>query len=125
MRCRLWLCPVLAACGADSAPAPVSAPAAPPAKPTAAPPLPLSAAHGADITVLGVTVDGLAAATADRLGGIRLWPVLDGTREPVVIQGTPPRAIALLRDGDGDGGGFAIGMLDAAGGVRVVRTTAA
>jgi hypothetical protein len=71
--------------------------------------------------VLGITVDGLAAATADRLGGIRLWPVFDGTREPVVIQGTPPRAIALLRDGDG----FAIGMLDAAGGVRVVRTTAA
>jgi hypothetical protein len=118
---RVWLCLVLAACGADSAPAPVSAPPAAPAKPTAPPPPPLSAVHGADIAVLGITVDGLAAATADRVGGIRLWPVLDGTREPVVIQGTSPRAIALLRDGDG----FAIGMLDAAGGVRVVRTTAA
>ena len=118
---RFWLCLVLAACGADSAPAPVSAPPALPAKPAAPPPPPLSAAHGADIAVLGITTDGLAAATADRQGGIRLWTVLDGTREPVVIQGTPPRAIALLRDGDG----FAIGMLDAAGGVRVVRTTAA
>lgn len=120
MRC--WLCLVLAACGADSAPAPIPAPPAVPAQPAAAPPPPpLTAAHGADITALGTTADGLAVATADRLGGIRLWPVLDGTREPVVIQGTPPRAIALLRDGDG----FAIGMLDAAGGVRVVRTTAA
>src|SRR5215468_2283895 len=118
---RFWLCLVLAACGADSAPAPVSAPSALPAKPAAPPPPPLSAAHGADITVLGITSDGLAAATADRQGGIRLWSVLDGTREPVVIQGTPPRVIALLRDGDG----FAIGMLDAAGGVRVVRTTVA
>lgn len=118
MRC--WLCLVLAACGADSAPAPVSAPPALPAAPVAPPPAPLSAPHGADITALGATSDGLAVATADRLGGIRLWPVLDGTREPVVIQGTPPRALALLRDGDG----FAIGLLDAAGGVRVVRTAA-
>jgi hypothetical protein len=71
--------------------------------------------------VLATTADGLAVVTADHLGGIRLWPVLDGTHEPVVIQGTAPRALALVRDGDG----FAIGMLDAAGGVRVVRTTAA
>lgn len=118
MRC--WLCLVLAACGTESAPAPVPTPPAAPAKP-APPPPPLTAAHGADIAALGTTADGLAVATADRLGGIRLWPVLDGTREPVVIQGTPPRALALIRDGDG----FAIGMLDAAGGVRVVRTTAA
>jgi hypothetical protein len=119
---RFWLCLVLAACGADSDSAPVPAPPAIPAKPAAPPPPPpLTAAHGAEIVALGTTADGLSVATADRLGGIRLWPVLDGTREPVVIQGTPPRAIALFRDGDG----FAIGMLDAAGGVRVVRTTAA
>lgn len=123
MRC--WFCLILAACGADSASAPVPAPPAAVAQPvvTAASPAtppPLSAAHGAEIAVLGVTLDGLAAATADRLGGIRLWPVLDGTREPVVIHGTAPRALALMRDGDG----FAIGMLDAAGGVHVVRTTA-
>jgi hypothetical protein len=123
MRC--WLCLVLAACGAESAPAPVPAPPVAPAvpalTPAPAPPPPLTAAHGAEIAVLATTADGLAVATADRLGGVRLWPVLDGTREPVVIQGTPPRALALVRDGDG----FAIGMLDAAGVVRVVRTTAA
>src|SRR3954462_10648055 len=121
MRC--WLCLVLAACGAESAPAPVPTPPVAPAVPAPppAPPPPLTAAHGAEIAALTTTADGVAAATAARLGGVRLWPVLDGTREPVVIQGTPPRALALVRDGDG----FAIGMLDAAGGVRVVRTTAA
>ena len=120
---RFGLCLVLAACGADSASAPVPAPPAVPAKPAAArpPPPPPTAAHGGEIAALGATTDGLAVATADRVGGIRLWPVLDGTREPVVIQGTASRAIALVRDRDG----FAIGMLDAAGGVRVVRTTAA
>src|SRR3954467_9079510 len=118
MRC--WLCLVLAACGADSAPAPVSAPPVVPGAPVTPPPAALSAVHGADIAALGATTDGGAVATADRLGGIRLWPVLDGTREAGGIQGPPPHAIALLRDGDG----FAIGLLDAAGGVRVVRTAA-
>jgi len=118
---RLWFCFVLAACGVDSVTAPVAAP--PAAASTAVPPPPppqQSAAHGAEITALAITEDGLAAASADRLGGIRLWPVLDGTREPVVIQGTAPRALGILRDGDG----FAIGALDAAGGVHLVRTTA-
>lgn len=82
---------------------------------------PLTAAHGSEIIALGATVDGLAVASADRIGGIRLWTVLDGTREPVVIRGGAARSIALLRDGDG----FAIGTLDAAGGVHLIRTSAA
>jgi len=117
---RSWCCfVVLAACGADSVTAPAAAPPAVPSPPAALPP-PQTAAHGADIAALATSSDGLAVASADRLGGIRLWPVLDGTREPVVIQGTAPRALGLLRDGDG----FAIGALDAAGGVHLVRTTA-
>jgi hypothetical protein len=119
---RFWLCLVLAACGADS----VSTPApSPPSVPTPAPPRPSppprSAPHGSEIVALGVTADGGAVATTDRLGGIRLWTTLDGTREPVVIQGTAARSIALWRDGDG----FALATLDAAGGVHVVQTTTA
>jgi hypothetical protein len=80
----------------------------------------MTAAHGADVVALGVTADGAAAASADRIGGLRLWPTLDGTREPVVIQGTAARAITVARDGDG----FVIGTLDAAGGVHLIRTSA-
>jgi len=117
---RFWLCLALVACGTDSPPAPVPPIAAPrPAPPRAAPP-PLTAAHGSEIVAIAVTTDG-AVASADRLGGIRLWPALDGTREPVVIQGTGPRAIALARDGDG----FALTTLDDAGGVHIMRTSAA
>lgn len=127
---RFWLCLALTACGANSDPAPapaphkavqpppILAPAAKPAPPKG-PPVPLTAAHGAEIVTLGSTPDGLAIASADRLGGIRLWATLDGTREPVVIQGAVPRSITLAYDGDG----FAIGTLDAAGGVQVIRTS--
>jgi hypothetical protein len=77
-------------------------------------------AHAAAIVALAVTADGTAVASADRLGGIRLWTTLDGSREPVVIAGTAPRALTIERDGDG----FALGTLDAAGGVHVIRTSA-
>ena len=91
-----------------------------PASPRPTPP-PLTAAHGSEIIALGATADGLAVASADRIGGIRLWTVLDGTREPVVIRGAAAQSIALLRDGDG----FVIGTLDAAGGVHLIRTSMA
>jgi hypothetical protein len=146
---RFWLCllcMIPAACRPDSPPAP--APASPAAVPSAPEPgaatpavapvppgstqavaparsaapagAPVAAAHGAEIVALGVTADGGAVASADRLGGIRLWTALDGTREPVVIRGAAPRAITLARDD----GGFAIGTLDAAGGVHVTRVSA-
>ncbi|HET7506672.1 MAG TPA: hypothetical protein VFK02_36880 [Kofleriaceae bacterium] len=130
---RAWLCLLVTACGAgaEPAPAPPPAPAAPssalrPPAPTPAPapapPPPLTAAHGSEIIALSAAGDGAAVASLDRDGGIRLWPALDGTREPVVIQGTgPSRAIALVGDGDGR----AIATLDAAGGVHVIRTSAA
>lgn len=139
---RFWLCLILVACHADSPPPAAAAPppgepllaaarpvalpvdppgvAAPLLGPQAAAP-PQAAAHGADIVALGVTPDGDVVASADRLGGMRLWTTLDGTREPVVIHGTAPRSIAVVRDGDG----FTIGTLDAAGGVHVIRTSAA
>ena len=100
----------------------MSAPPIPPPAPTPAPPPPppVTAPHGSEIIALATTVDGGAVVSADRLGGIRLWTALDGTREPVVIRGTAPRELALWRDSDG----FAVATLDAAGGVQVIRTTA-
>ncbi|HSR98380.1 MAG TPA: hypothetical protein VLM79_15085, partial [Kofleriaceae bacterium] len=84
-------------------------------------PPPLTAAHGSEIVALAVTDDGGVVASADRLGGLRLWPTLDGTREPAVIQGPAARAMALARDGDG----FALTTLDDAGGVHMMRISAA
>src|SRR5690349_23125081 len=117
---RFWLCLLVAACGADSVSPPVFAPATVPPPAAKPPPPPVTAPHGSEIIALAATVDGTAVASADRLGGIRLWTALDGSREPVVIRGTAPRQIAVWRDGDG----FALAILDAAGGVQVIRTSA-
>ncbi len=128
---RFWLCLTLTACAASSStestpPAPAPHPAPPPSAAPAvlAPkpaPGPLTAPHGAEITVLAGLEDGSALVTADLRGGLRLWPALDGTREPVVVSAPVARSLALLRDGDG----FAIGVLDAAGGLHVIRTSGA
>jgi hypothetical protein len=77
--------------------------------------------HGLPITVLAATEDGSVAATADAAGAVRLWPALDGTREPVVVAAHPPLALAVMRT-DGE---IAIAGLDAAGHLEIVRTTAA
>lgn len=123
MRCWLYL--VIAGCGANAEPAPKPAPVTPAATARLAsarpPTAPLTAAHGPEIVTLDVTDDGAVAVSADRLGGIRLWPALDGSREPVVIHGAAPRALAVTRDG----AGLAIFVQDGAGGVEVIRTTAA
>jgi WD40 repeat protein len=61
----------------------------------------VEAPHGAAISALAITPDGTAAITADETGGIRLWPKLDGTREPCVVELPNPRVLALARHRDG------------------------
>ena len=53
------------------------------------------------IDLVAVTPDGGAAITADLGGGIRLWPTLDGSREPRVVTLEPPTDLALARAGSG------------------------
>lgn len=149
---RFWLCLVLTACGPSSpteavrvSPASPSAPArvTPASLPSMAPPRfaaprtlvksaapegglaaappPITAPHGGQITALAITEDGSAVVSVDNNGRIRLWPSLDGTREPAVIPGPAPHALAVARDGEG----FAIGLIDTAGGAHVIRTTPA
>jgi len=59
----------------------------------------IQAPDGAPITALAVTSDGTAAITADETGGMRLWPKLDGTREPCVVELPNPRALAIAKHG--------------------------
>lgn len=109
---------VLAACGvapvapppaavASSEPAPAPAPRMPPPPKMRAK---LEAPHGGSITTLAVTHDGAAAITGDELDELRLWPALDGTREPCVVDLPVPTELAIAPRADG----FAVAVIDAA-----------
>lgn len=117
MRPVLVLC--LAACSSDRE-APRSEPATAANSAPLAPLGPIRGSHGGAITALAVTADGRAAVSTDTTGGVRLWPALDGSREPIVIYAARPTALAIAHDG----GGFAIALVDAADHVELVRVDA-
>src|SRR5215510_5560964 len=85
---------------------------------------PIPAVQGETISLLAVTDDARAAVTADFGGALRLWPTLDGKREPVVLVGARARELAIARDGDGDGADLVVADLDAAGHLEILRTDA-
>lgn len=108
----------------NPAPADAEAPAwgAPPdaAEPAApvVPPRTLPAAtHGRAIVSVAISDDGSAALTIDAGANVRLWPALDGTREPVAVPMVAPEEMVLARE-DGE---FRIAALDTAGGLVIVR----
>src|ERR1041385_5670577 len=53
------------------------------------------APHGGSIRVLAASPDGTAVISCDDLGGVRLWPAPDGSKEPRIVQLPEPRAFAL------------------------------
>ena len=112
----------LVACSGRDLPARMQAPASPSpvaARAVTAPaaPAPLTAPHGGPIDLLAVTDAGDAVLTADAFADLRLWPVLDGLHEPVVVRGPKPVQLALGRDRDG----LFSAILDEAGGVELQR----
>lgn len=72
------------------------------------------------VNQVAVTEDGLAAVTTDGARAVRLWPALDGKREPVVLAMRHPAKIAIARGG----GGLVIAGVDDIGQLDLVRTTA-
>gem|GEM_PF-3314882 len=78
---------------------------------------PISGTHGAAIAIVAATSEGDAAISADVHGAIRLWPALDGSREPVVLHAGQPSELAIARDGDG----FVVANIDVAKGLELVR----
>ncbi len=114
---------VATACGAPPVPTPPATPSAPAAAPAAAPAPARSgvavvagdphsrvvnAPHTGTITTVALEPHGTAAVTADTQGGVRLWPMLDGSAEPIVVDLPLPRELALaVRDR-----GFTVGLID-------------
>ncbi len=70
-------------------------------------------------TTIAATDDGRTAVTVDAVGGTKLWPTLDGTREPIVISTSRPTMVALVRTGDQ----FVVIGLDGTGALEIIRTT--
>lgn len=77
--------------------------------------------HGGAISLVVLDPFGRGALTRDLVGGLRLWPALDGSREPLVVPVRDPRAMTLASD---DAGGWTLALLDAAGGARIVGVDA-
>ncbi|CAN5782684.1 hypothetical protein BH11MYX2_BH11MYX2_13320 [soil metagenome] len=68
--------------------------------------------------MIAMTDRATAAVTVDGTGGARLWPALDGTREPLglgVVNAASMIALAETREG------FAIAIVDEAGGAQLVQ----
>jgi hypothetical protein len=77
--------------------------------------------HSGAISLVVLDPLGRGALTRDLVGGVRLWPALDGSREPLVVPIRDPRGMALASD---DAGGWTLALLDAAGGARIVGVDA-
>ncbi len=122
------------ACGSPRAPEPPRV--VPDVKPDAAPttsetsPIPTvhakrdisEAPHAGAIMMLSLSPDGATALSADELGGVRLWPTLDGSQEPRIVDMPQAEQLAVGRLADGfsavaldESGGLYLATLDAAG----------
>jgi len=65
---------------------------------------------------LAITADAGAAITSDEFGGLRLWPRLDGSVEPRVVELARARMLAI---GKRSGDRFAVAGIDEVGGLEI------
>jgi hypothetical protein len=72
-------------------------------------------AHSGSIDRVALAPDGGGALTRDLVGGTRLWPALDGSREPVVVPMRSPQTFSLARNATG----WTIFAVDASGGAKI------
>src|SRR5450755_1107212 len=116
MRSSALVLVALVACNSDTAESPIGPPVT-----RAEVPLPEKAPagvpHGGPITHVAVTEKADAAVTVDNLGGLRLWPSLDGKREPVPFTVNGAEALAITHAGDE----LLVGVVDQAGAGHLVR----
>ena len=88
-------------------------------KVTPAPPekIPVGVPHGGAITHVAVTERADAAVSVDSIGGLRLWPSLDGKQEPVPFSINGAQAVAIAHAGDE----LLVGVVDQAHAGHVLR----
>ncbi|MCA9709694.1 MAG: WD40 repeat domain-containing protein, partial [Myxococcales bacterium] len=79
------------------------------------------AGHTSNIDMVAIASDGSAVLTRDQIGGTRLWPVLDGSVEPIVIPVQGPQQFSVARQPKG---GMVVGAIDAAGGAKIFGVSA-
>ncbi len=72
--------------------------------------------HGAPIVAVEVADDGAGAVSLDEVGNARLWPALDGSREPLVLPVATPAEVAVHHDVRG----FSVAVLDIVGGLDIL-----
>jgi hypothetical protein len=77
----------------------------------------MRAPHGGTIAFLAIADDGDVAITGDALGALRVWPSLDGTQPPVVVQAAQPTALAIGHAGNE----LVAAIRDQVGGLEIVR----
>lgn len=77
-------------------------------------------AHSASIDQVAIDPTGVAALSRDTVGGLRLWPALDGSAEPQAVPIANPRSMAVLRDRKTR---FVVFAVEASGGARFVSMT--
>ncbi len=107
---------LLACAGCNAGPPPAPNPRATPVKPELPP---IGVPHGGWIQRSAITEQADAAISLDSLGSLRLWPALDGTREPIAIELPNARSIAIAHAG----GDLIVAVLDVSGSVRLLRYT--
>ncbi len=76
--------------------------------------------HTASVQSLTGTPDGGAILSVDDLGGVRLWPTVDGTQEPRVVELPAFVRFSLTRHGSG----FSAVVVDESGGLYVASLDA-
>jgi hypothetical protein len=79
--------------------------------------IPPSSVHGGFINTVAMAEESDVAVSVDALGEVRLWPTLDGTREPVELEMQAPRAIAIAHAANE----LAIASIDQAGNGHIGR----
>lgn len=77
----------------------------------------VEAPHAGAIQAVALSPDGASALTVDELGGARLWPTLDGTQEPRVVELPFAKQLALAPHATG----FTAVVLDEVGGLYVAK----
>ncbi len=76
--------------------------------------------HGGIITRVAITERADVALTIDAIDDARLWPTLDGTREPVQLELGQTRLATIAHSGSDE---LVIGVIDAADNASIVRVT--